>query len=371
MGPLTSYDRSQTLVPLSHNPTSSAHPVVRATAGQRPDADIQKYLDQGGNKWMACIVRPDQPIRMPVPDGGYGTALVTQQLWLELTTNADVAGPPFVAGGDFRFIVMPFPRFLVTTVAPGTGVHTAVPCPDVSVITTKFQRLRPLHHSVLTTYYGDRDTTGGIITTQVGIVDSAIATWNDDADALARRLNSHSSKLVDGAYAYGVNDPLPAAHFNNLLLTATTTAFAGVSTSAYSYIKQSISSASVNKTVGRIEVVASWEGYSEDQLWPIYREANEIHEYWDAFTIMDKINMPRIFTNDEHDELIKLFLSAAMSLVKPVASTVGTLLLRGQNPLSRGHMSPYNILAASGLNTNRLVRNSGVLRPGTKRYNPY
>lgn len=317
------YPRAQSHVSLSANPPSTVYGVNRGISQRRPDEELYKYLRMGANKWLACMMRPDMPCRMPMPDGGYGTAIVTAQLWVELTTDAN---------GDVRQIVSPFPQFLLTTIVPGTGVHTAVAAPESATIIAKFERLRPLHLSRLDTYYGDRDTTGGMIVTQVVLADNSIATWNDDADVLARKHHSHANRLVDGAYAYAVNEPIRAAEFNSLLITAATTAGAGVSTSQYAFIKTSISSAKVSTSLARSEIIGSWEGYTEDQLFPIMREANKVEEFWHAYELIDLLNIPRVFMNDEHEDAIRAYLHQSLTHSTPFSSAVGSLLLTGAFP---------------------------------------
>lgn len=312
-------------VPFSHNPTSTysypgpMHVGFRhdPATGHRPDQLLASYnVKGGGNKWFACMMDPNYITRMPYPDGGYGTAIVIQKLWVDITTDAN---------GDARWIVSPYTKFPFISVAPATGVQTPTACPDETVIAAKVERMRPLHTSVLFSYYGNPDDSAGIIVSQTAMGDATIATWNEDADALSHRLHSHSSKVYEGAYAYAVNDPTRACQFNQDLFRAATTGDATIANSPYCFIKQSVSGASVSTTIGRCEIIVAWEIYSEDQLWTMHREANHVNDYWEAYYLQDLLNVPRVFTNDLHNTIINMILSKALGYVGSAASAAATL----------------------------------------------
>lgn len=278
--------------------------------------ELDTYVARGGNKWLASLMHPNMPSRMPKPDGGYGTGLITQKLWVELTADAN---------GDVRFMVTPYTKFMYVSVAPATGVQTVTPVPDESVISAKIERMRLVHLSVLITYHGNPDDSAGIMSVQSTLADNSIATWNEDADALSRRMHTHTTKVYEGAYAYAVSDPNVANEFNADLFTAANTAAAGVATSGNGWIKVAISGATASVNIARAEIIGSWEFYSEDQLWTMVREANHTQVYEDAYYLMDKLNIPRMFNNDLHNEIIKYILKEALKYSIPAGKMLWTM----------------------------------------------
>jgi len=253
--------------------------------------------------WLASLMHAPCAGRCPKSEGAFGSTVVHQKQVFEVNTDAN---------GDARGIISSFSKFAGTTVDPTTGVHTPLALPDDATISSRFERVRSTHTSAKFTYIGDVDDANGYVAVAMTRGDQNLATWNEDGDVLSRHLHSQSFNIYDGFYAYISHDPNHVAEMTSELLTAASTAAAGVATGQYSFIKFAISGAAPSTTVGRITIQQTYEGYSEDQLWDMYRVPPPTKNVFkQAYRALAGLNIPFIFKGSDSEQMIHEYMKKA------------------------------------------------------------
>lgn len=271
--------------------------IVTAGAGTGSHAtDKRKHAP-----FMSTLLLPDNPQPMPFPLHSNGVAIVTQKMYVEITTNIN---------GDARFITTPFPRCMYTAVNPATGVQTATASANAAAIDAEVSAGRALHHSCKFTFYNNPDTAAGIIAVLSDDHDPTITTWNEDASVLGQRPTARTFTVADGFYSWSVSSIGLFEEISKTWFTAT------LPSAFYGHIKVAISGATVSTNIGRVEITSSWEFFGKNQLFPHRHYSRNIADFYETLDLMERLSIPRVFKGTTADDEIEEILDTVDSLRK-------------------------------------------------------
>lgn len=244
-----------------------------------PESTVVMSPREHESPYLVSLAHPGFPVPCPATSGTLGTSMVTQKLWVDITTDAN---------GDARFITLPLLNVAYVHVNPTTGVHTPTAHTDAVALNTGLRSARNVHHSCLFTYYGNPDDAAGIVSVYQSHTHGGLSTWNQDADVLGRNPQARSMKVATGFYAF-TTDNGEFLELFNFGWTSTMSTPNGFGTG---HIIASISGATPSTTIGRVEITHSWEVVAEDQLFPHKRYLRNWKDYFVALqyiTVMPQI----------------------------------------------------------------------------------
>lgn len=251
--------------------------------------------------FMSTLLLPHNPQPMPFPMVSNGVAIVTQKLYVEITTDLN---------GDARFITQAFPRAMYISVNPTTAVQTVTASPNAATIDAEVSAGRVLHHSCKFTFYNNPDTAAGIVAVLSDSFDPNISTWNQDASALGQDPSAKTFSVADGFYAWSIS------HVGIFEEPSKTPFSSAVANGTWGHIKVAISGATVATNIGRVEVTTSLEFFGRNQLFPHIHYSRNVADFYETLDLLERLTIPRIFNGKTYEDEIEEILDTVDSLRK-------------------------------------------------------